>query len=88
MGIRTWIPTFGEFDGYRGMGEGTDDGYGRCYVLNSDHVAHTAALVQALERIVSDFECDYVLDGVVVDNPSTSHRKAWEVARAALDGQP
>lgn len=42
------------------------------------------SLIAALERIVSDFEMNYVLDGVVVDDPSTAHRHAWEVASAAL----
>lgn len=42
------------------------------------------ALRATLTRIVSDFESDYVLDGQVVDDPTNMHRKAWELAKAAL----
>ncbi len=39
---------------------------------------------EALTRIASDFETDFVLDGVVVDEPYRMHQVAWEVAKAAL----
>ncbi len=39
---------------------------------------------EALTRIASDFETDFVLDGVVVDEPYRMHQVAWEVSRAAL----
>jgi hypothetical protein len=41
-------------------------------------------MAKALERIASDFEMDFVLDGHVVDGPSTSHIEAWKAARNAL----
>ena len=41
-------------------------------------------LREALKRIAADFECDFVLDGVVVDEPYRMHRVAWEIARTAL----
>lgn len=41
-------------------------------------------LGKALERIVSDFEMDFVIDGVLVDEPYPTHKTAWKIARAAL----
>lgn len=46
--------------------------------------AENARLSDALRQIISDFEWDYVLDGVVVDEPANTHRIAWILARSAL----
>lgn len=50
--------------------------------------AQVERMTAALGRIVSDFEMDYVLDGAVVDDPPNTYRAAWEMAKAALAGQP
>jgi hypothetical protein len=48
--IQRCVPTFSEFDGYKGMLPGTDDGYGRSWVLFE---AHAAALRERDERIAA-----------------------------------
>jgi hypothetical protein len=45
-------------------------------------------LRRALEDIVQDFETDYVLDGVIVDEPVGTLRRAYATAKAALATQP
>ena len=52
--------------------------------LLADHLKEVETLKAALRRIVSDFECDFVIDGVVVDKPYKTHYAAWQIARAAL----
>lgn len=46
--------------------------------------ARNKELESALERIASDFETDFVIDGQVVDEPYKTHEWAWRAARAAL----
>ena len=46
--IQRYIPTFSEFDGYKGMLPGEDDGYGRSYVLFADHQQALSALEEQL----------------------------------------
>ena len=41
-------------------------------------------LTKVLQRIVFDFETNYVVDGVVVDDPPDTYKTAWELARAAI----
>ena len=48
--------------------------------------AQNKELESALERIASDFETDFVIDGQVVDEPYKTHEWAWRAARAALKG--
>ena len=48
--------------------------------------ARNKELESALERIASDFETDFVIDGQVVDEPYKTHEWAWRAARAALKG--
>ena len=39
MEVKRWIPIITGFGGYQGMGGGTNDGYGRSWVLYTDYLA-------------------------------------------------
>lgn len=46
--VTRYIPTFGEFDGYKGMLPGEDDGYGISWVKYSDYVDQVSRIETAL----------------------------------------
>jgi len=81
MGIQRWnaaveIVTYDIFSGRYGVIlKMAPDGE---VVKHVDHVAHTAALVQALEELIG-------ADGMAYE---PFKRRALDKARAALDGQP
>lgn len=61
MAIKTFVPTFKEFDGWQGMLEGSEDGYGNAYVLKSDYEAlHKLAgeLRRFLGKSRKDCKCE------------------------------
>jgi uncharacterized lipoprotein YehR (DUF1307 family) len=46
------IPNNTEFDGFKGMAPGNDDGYGNSYVKYSDAIARENLLLDAIERAI------------------------------------
>jgi hypothetical protein len=52
MTIQRYVPTFSEFDAYKGMLPGEDDGYGRSYILFADH----QQALSALEARIAELE--------------------------------
>lgn len=71
-------------DGYICDMEGLSDSDMPTVEANARLIAAAPEMYEALKRLVSDFECDYVLDGVVVDDPPTVWVSGYNIARAAL----
>jgi len=51
---------------------------------NAKLIAAAPDMFAALEQFVNDFEGDYIIDGVIVDNPSILLMTNYELAKQAI----
>ena len=51
---------------------------------NAKLIAAVPYMFAALEQFVNDFEGDYIIDGVIVDNPSILLMTNYELAKQAI----
>jgi hypothetical protein len=55
---------------------------------NANLVAERDRLKEAVKDVVDSFEMDYMIDGVIVDNPHGQGERLYRVCKAALRGEP
>jgi hypothetical protein len=83
--VTQYIPTFGEFEGYRGMFPGDDDGCGKSYVLYTDYLQQREQVLVQATRIAELEEYATAIQGSIFCHADYEPEEVMEFIRKSTD---